>query len=388
MTIRAFLPAKGRDLRLDLFRGVANWAIFINHIPNNAATWLTTRNYGFSDGADLFVFIAGYAASVVYAKSMLTQGFAAGTTRLLERAWQLYIAHVLLLVIHLAAIGWAAQTYHDSHLLDEFNVAGLIDRPIPTLTQGLLLKYKPLNLDVLPLYIGLMAVFPPVLWLMLRRPDLTIAGSLVLYFAARQFAWNLPAYPSGVWYFNPFTWQFLFMFGAWCALGGASRARMIIRSPAVLFVGSGYLIFALFMTTAGHFETFGKLFPEWLVSVFNPNDKTNLAPYRVVHFVVIAILIVRFLPIDWPGLKSRWLRPLIVCGQRSLEVFCVGLFLSFVGHFLLELVSDSLLAQIIVSVSGIALMTAVAYYRSWSKNLDKQPAASKSSAESVSTPSL
>jgi hypothetical protein len=388
MTIRAILPAEGRDLRLDLFRGVANWAIFINHIPNNAVTWLTTRNYGFSDGADLFVFIAGYAASVVYAKSMLTQGFAAGTTRLFERVWQLYVAHVLLLVIHLAAIGWAAQTYHDSHLLDEFNVAGLIDRPIPTLTQGLLLKYKPLNLDVLPLYIGLMAVFPPVLWLMLRRPDLTIAGSLVLYFAARQFEWNLPAYPSGVWYFNPFTWQFLFMFGAWCALGGASRARMIIRSPAVLFVGSGYLIFALFMTTAGHFETFGKLFPEWLVSVFNPNDKTNLAPYRVVHFVVIAILIVRFLPIDWPGLKSRWLRPLIVCGQRSLEVFCVGLFLSFVGHFLLELVSDSLLAQIIVSVSGIALMTAVAYYRSWSKDLDKQPAASKSSAESVSTPSL
>lgn len=385
MTIRAVLPAKGRDLRLDLFRGVANWAIFINHIPNNAVTWLTTRNYGFSDGADLFVFIAGYAASVVYAKSMLTQGFAAGTTRLFERAWQLYIAHVLLLVIHLAAIGWAAQTYHDSHLLDEFNVAGLIDRPIPTLTQGLLLKYKPLNLDVLPLYIGLMAVFPPVLWLMLRRPDVTIAGSLVLYFAARQFEWNLPAYPSGVWYFNPFTWQFLFMLGAWCALGGASRARMIIRSPAVLFVGSAYLIFALLMTMAGHFETFGKLFPEWLVSAFNPNDKTNLAPYRVVHFVVIAILAARFVPIDWPGLKSRVLRPLVVCGQRSLEVFCVGLFLSFVGHFLLELISDSLLAQIIVSISGIALMTAVAYYRSWSRDLDKQTAASKSSAEPGST---
>lgn len=385
MTIRAVLPAKGRDLRLDLFRGVANWAIFINHIPNNAVTWLTTRNYGFSDGADLFVFIAGYAASVVYAKSMLTQGFAAGTTRLFERAWQLYIAHVLLLVIHLAAIGWAAQTYHDSHLLDEFNVAGLIDRPIPTLTQGLLLKYKPLNLDVLPLYIGLMAVFPPVLWLMLRRPDVTIAGALVLYFAARQFEWNLPAYPSGVWYFNPFTWQFLFMLGAWCALGGASRARMIIRSPAVLFVGSAYLIFALLMTMAGHFETFGKLFPEWLVSAFNPNDKTNLAPYRVVHFVVIAILVVRFVPIEWTGLKSRVLRPLVVCGQRSLEVFCVGLFLSFVGHFLLELISDSLLAQIIVSISGIALMTAVAYYRSWSRDLDKQTAASKSSAEPSST---
>ena len=97
------------------------------------------------------------------------------------------------------------------------------------------------------------------------------------------------------------------------------------------------------------------------------------------------MLVVRFFPFDCPGLTSRWLRPLIICGQRSLEVFCVGVFLSFVGHFVLELVSDSLLAQIIVSVSGIALMTAVAYYRSWSKDLDKQPATSKSSEKAVST---
>lgn len=375
MAIRALLPAEGRDLRLDLFRGVANWAIFINHIPNNAVMWITTRNYGFSDAAELFVFIAGYAAAIVYAKSMLTQGFTAGTTRLLERAWQLYVAHVVLLVINLAVINWAAQTYNEPHLVDEFNVGGLADDPVRTLTQGLLLKYKPFNFDILPLYIVVLAACPPALWLMLRRPDVTIAGALVLYLIARRFEWNLPAYPSGVWYFNPFTWQFLFMLGAWCALGGASRTRTIIRSPAVLVIGTAYLSFALVMTMAGHFETIGRSFPEWLVSAFNPNDKTNLAPYRVVHFIVIAVLVIRLLPIDRPGLESRWLRPLIVCGQRSLEVFCVGLLLSFVGHFLLDVVSDSLLAQIVVSMSGIALMTAVAYYRSWSKELDKRPKA-------------
>lgn len=375
MTIRALLPAERRDLRLDLFRGVANWAIFLNHIPNNAGMWITTRNYGFSDAAEVFVFIAGYAAAIVYSKSMLAQGFNAGATRLLERAWQLYVAHVVLLVINLAVINWAAQTYNEPHLLDEFNVAGLTDDPVRTLTQGLLLKYKPFNFDILPLYIVVLTACPPALWLMLRRPDVTIAAALVLYFAARQFEWNLPAYPSGVWYFNPFTWQFLFMLGAWCALGGASRMRTIIRSPAVLVIGTAYLSFALVMTMAGHFETFGRTFPEWLVSAFNPNDKTNLAPYRVVHFIVIAVLVIRFLPIDWRGLESRWLRPLIVCGQRSLEVFCVGLLLSFVGHFLLDVVSDSLLAQIVVSMSGVALMTAIAYYRSWSKELDKQPKA-------------
>ena len=124
------------------------------------------------------------------------------------------------------------------------------------------------------------------------------------------------------------------------------------------------------MTMAGRFETFGALFPEWLVSTFNPNDKTNLAPYRVLHFIVLAILVARFVPIDWLGLKSRVLWPLVVCGQRSLDVFCVGLFLSFVGHFLLETISNSLIAQIIVSISGIGLMTGVAYYRLWSKHLD------------------
>ncbi len=335
--------------------------------------WITTRNYGFSDAADLFVFIAGYAAAFVYAKSMLRQGFIAATDRLVERAWQLYVAHTLVLVVYMVAINWVAQTYNQSHLLDEFNVAGLIDRPIPTLTQGLLLNFKPLNLDVLPLYIVLMAASPPVLWLMLRQPDLTIMGSLALYLVARYFGWNLSAYPTGVWYFNPFTWQFLFMLGAWSALGGALRARRIIRSWPVLAIGSAYLIFALVMTMAGRFEAFGQLFPEWLVSLFNPNDKTNLAPYRVIHFMVLAILVARFLPIDRPGLRSRWLAPLIVCGQRSLEVFCVGIFLSFVGHFLLELISETLLAQLLVSLAGIGLMTGVAYYRSWSKGLEKPP---------------
>jgi len=372
MIIRAILPAEGRDLHLDLFRGIANWAIFINHIPNLALVWITTRNYGFSDAAELFVFIAGYAAAIVYAKSMAIQGFAAGTSRLFERAWQLYDAHVVLFAINVAVITWTAQTYNQSQLMDEFNVARFIDHPVVTLTQGLLLKYKPFNLDILPLYIVILTACRPVLWLMLRRPHVAIVGSLLLYLAARQFAWNLPAYPSGVWYFNPFTWQFLFFLGAWCALGGAPRMRTIIWSPTALFIGTAYLIFALLMTMAGRFETIGILLPEWLVSVFNPNDKTDLAPYRIVHFIVVAVIVVRFMPIDWPGLKSKLLRPLIVCGQRSLEVFCVGLLLSFIAHFLLEAISDSFLVQILVSLAGIGLMTGIAYYRAWSKKLEKR----------------
>ena len=371
LNINATLPDKGRDLRLDLFRGVANWAIFLDHIPDNVVNWITTRNYGFSDAADLFVFISGYTASFVYARMMLDRGFIVGATRLTKRVWQLYVAHIILFVIYIASISYLALRFGDSEMINEFNVAGLVDNATETLRQGLFLRFKPLNLDVLPLYIVLMGLFPPVLWFMLRKPDLTMVLSIVLWLTARHFGWNLNAYPAGQWYFNPYCWQVLFVFGAWCAMGGARRSMTLINAPVTLYLCLGYLLFALVMTMAGRFPAFGGMFPEWLFSAFNPNDKTNLAPYRFIHFVVIVILVIRFVPKEWPGLEWKVFDPLIVCGQQSLAVFCVGVFLSFVGHFELSMSSGSLLAQIFVSVAGIAIMTTVAYYISWSKKQDK-----------------
>lgn len=337
LNINATLPEKGRDLRLDLFRGVANWAIFLDHIPDNVVNWITTRNYGFSDAADLFVFISGYTASFVYARMMLERGFIVGATRLTKRVWQLYVAHIILFVIYIAAISYLALRFGDSDMIDEFNVAGLVDNATETLRQGLFLRFKPLNLDVLPLYIVLMGLFPPVLWFMLRKPDLTMGLSLILWLAARHFGWNLTAYPAGTWYFNPYCWQVLFVFGAWCAMGGARRSMTLINSKVTLYLCLAYLLFALIMTMAGRFPNLGAMFPEWLFSAFNPNDKTNLAPYRFIHFVVIVILVIRFVPKDWPGLEWKVFDPVIVCGQQSLAVFCVGVFLSFVGHFELSM---------------------------------------------------
>jgi hypothetical protein len=380
MKINAVLPEKGRDLRLDLFRGIANWAIYLDHIPDNVVNWITTRNYGFSDAADLFVFISGYTASFVYARMMLERGFIVGATRLTKRVWQLYVAHVILFVIYIVSIGYVAQRYSDPDIINEFNVAGLVDNAAETLRQGLLLKFKPVNLDVLPLYIVLMGLFPPVLWMMLRLPGLTMLASIALWLAARQFGWNLAAYPAGTWYFNPMCWQVLFVFGSWCALGGAKKSRRIIDSPVTVYVCVAYLVLAMVMTMAGKFPDFGAMFPHWLYSTFNPNDKTNLAPYRFLHFVAIVIMIIRFVPKDWRGLEWKIFDPLVVCGQQSLAVFCVGVFLSFVGHFELMMSSGSLFAQIFVSVTGIAIMTVVAYYISWSKKQDKplpKPAAAK-----------
>lgn len=371
MHLLAAHSTETRDLRLDLFRGIANWAIFVDHIPNNVVSWLTIRNYGFSDAADLFVFISGYAASLVCAKIMAERGFGIAAARTMKRVWQIYAAHVLLLVVYFALIGYVAQHYDTLALANEFNIAGLIGNPVDTLGQGLLLRFKPLNLDVLPLYVVLMTFLPPVIWLMLRAPDLTMGASVLVYLAARHFGWNLSAYPAGAWYFNPFAWQLLFVFGSWFANGGARTARRIIRSRSLLYFGAAYLIFSLAMTMAGRFPEFADLFPGWLVEAFNPNDKTNLAPYRVVHFVILVFLVARFVPQDWRCLKLKLLQPVIACGQQSLKVFCVGLFLSFAAHFVLEVGSGSVWAQMLVSAVGLFLMSAVARLACWFKRIEK-----------------
>ena len=248
MKVELALPPSKRDLRLDLFRGLANWLMFLGHVSTSVLAWFSFRNYGFSDGADLFVFISGYTSALVFGRRMLEGGFVFGTTRLLRRVWQIYAAHILLFVIYLASVHFLSTRFNAPDLIDRFNVAPLLNAPVETITQGLLLRYKPLNLDVLPLYVILMGAFPPVLWLMLRHPNWGMLGSVALYLAARQFDWNLPSYPSGVWYFNPFAWQLLFVLGAWLALGGANTLHFLVRSRTVLVFGLAYLLFAAVMT--------------------------------------------------------------------------------------------------------------------------------------------
>jgi hypothetical protein len=370
MDIKAVLAQNARDPRLALFLGLANWFIFLDHIPHNMVSWITLRNYGFSGAADVFIFISGYSAASVYANIMLERGVVVGATRVLRRAWQLYAAYVVLFAIYVVAIGDVAVRYAAPDIIYEFKVAGLVEEPVRTVAHGLLLQSKALNLDVLQLYVLLMACFPLVLWTMLRQPGLAMARSFALYLAARQFEWNLPSFPEGSWYFNPFCWQLLFVLGAWCALGGARWRPGILKSPILLYVGIAYLVFALVMTMAGRFPEFGKMLPGWLFDAFNPNDKVNLAPYRVLHFMAVALLVTRFMPSDWRGLRWPIFKPLILCGQQSLSIFCAGVFLSFAGHFFLLTSSGSLAEQIFVSVSGIAIMTLVASYISWSKRQD------------------
>jgi hypothetical protein len=367
----ASLPLSSeRDLRLDLFRGVALWLIFLDHIPQNVVNWFTIRNYGFSDATEIFIFISGYTAAFVYGRAMRERGIIVASARVLRRAWQIYVAHIFLFTIFMAEIAYVAATFDNPLYAEEMNILNFLKEPDVTIFQALLLKFKPVNMDILPLYIVLLLLFPPMLWLLLRQPAFALAGSALVYVLASNFDWNLPAYPNGVWFFNPFAWQLLFVFGAWCALGGARRLSGMLRSRIVLSIAVAYLLFAFAITLTWYIEPLERFVPLWLSAWMYPIDKTNLDVLRFAHFLALAAVTVRFVPRDWPALKSPYLAPAIRCGQHSLEIFCLGVFLAFAAQFIISEWSGGPLMQIIISLVGILIMIATANLISWYKHME------------------
>jgi len=90
------------------------------------------------------------------------------------------------------------------------------------------------------------------------------------------------------------------------------------------------------------------------------------------HFLALAVITVAFVPRDWPALK-RWIFwPAIVCGQHSLETFCIGVFLSFAAHFVFTEVSNRVFTQVVISIFGIAVMVAVAALISWYRQAERR----------------
>jgi hypothetical protein len=362
--------ASGRDLRLDLFRGIALWLIFLDHIPSNVVNWVTIRNYGFSDAAEIFVFISGYTAAFVYGRAMRERGFIVAAARILKRAWQVYVAHIFLFVVYMAEIAYVSSSFENDLYREEMNIFDFLRQPDVTLVQAMLLKFKPVNMDVLPLYIVLLIGFAPVVWMLLRRPTLALSISAVIYALAWQFNLNLPAYPSGSWVFNPFAWQLLFVFGAWCGLGGSQRLSRLMESPWILALAALYLVFSLAIVMTWHIPRLNHYVPRLLAEFMYPIDKTNLDVLRFAHFLALAVLTVYFVPRGWPALNSPWFQPAILCGQHSLEIFCLGVFLAFAGHFVVAELSGGPGMQVLISLLGISAMIAAAWLLKWYQSVE------------------
>jgi hypothetical protein len=366
-------PSTPRDLRLDFFRGVSLILIFIDHIPENILSYFTLQAVTFFDAAEVFIFISGFTAALVYGRRLASKGALYATAQVLRRAWQLYVAHIFLFVLFIAEVSYTAAAFKNPMYNEEMRVADFLGEPHIAVVKALLLEFQPTFLDILPLYILMLVVFPVIL-LGLRRHWLwVLVPSAIVYLAVQIFDISVSAYPEGhVWYFNPLAWQFLFVAGA--VLGNRSQDESVARVvklaypvAAVVFVAA--LVVKMSWTIHGVWEAFPGLFLKELW----PVNKNNLSPLRLVPFFALVLLVATLVPRQARFLDSAAARPLVLCGQQSLEIFCLSILLSALGHFILSEYDSAIVVQLVVNTAGIGAMLLTAAMINWYKAMDRMP---------------
>ena len=374
-------PSTQRDLRLDFFRGLSLLFIFIDHIPENVLRYVTLQAIGFFDAAEVFIFISGFTAALVYGRRLAAKGALYATAQVLRRAWQLYVAHIFLFVLFVAEVSYTASAFKNPMYNEEMRVADFLGEPHIAVVKALLLEFQPTFLDILPLYIVMLAIFPAILLGIRRHWLFVLVPSAVVYLVVQLFDISVPAYPEGhVWFFNPLAWQFLFVVGA--VLGSRTTesegfdrfCRWLYPAAAAIFATA--LVIRLTWTLHGIWDSFPGLF----LRLLWPINKNNLSPLRLVPFLALVLLVAAHVPRDARFLGSIAARPLVLCGQQSLEIFCLSILLSALGHFILAEYDSAISMQLAVNAAGLATMVLIAKMIDWYKALDRMPMLAAASA--------
>ncbi len=359
-----------RDYRLDFFRGLALFIIFIDHVPDNPLAHFTLGSIALSDASEVFIFISGYTAALVYGQKMQRDGGVFASALILRRAWQLYVAHLCLFMLYSTQVAYTVQHFNNPLFSDELGIGNFLSRPEETLIRVLLLEFQPAYLDILPLYIFLLLIFPAFMLVMRRHVLLALVPSLALYVLAQTTGLNMPGNPdSDGWYFNPFAWQLLFVVSAslglpqaqsWRRFWTAGRVGRWLPVAAAVFAAAGLVIQVSW--------TLHRLYPPIPGILFRalwPIDKSTLAPLRILSILALVVLAQRLVPRDAGWLTSRvgWL--VVLCGQNSLNIFCLSILLSLSGNILLTFVSRTWWIYGAINLAGILLMVGLGLLTAW-----------------------
>ncbi len=375
--------ASTRDYRLDFFRGLALIFIFIDHIPDNIVSFFTLRSFAFCDAAEVFIFISGYTAALAYTPVFGREGIAMGFARIYRRVWQLYVAHLCLFMIFTAEVAYTLKYLQNPLFADELQVGDYLDNQGEAFIRVLLLQFQPSLLNILPLYILLLLALPILILLIRRHVLLGLIPSAALYLVANLFGWNLPGFPEGrLWFFNPLAWQFLFTIGV--VLGFVrSRGDRWVRSVPLLPV-----VAAVVVVVAGGLQGLWTLHePFNLIPYYLPLpdswlDKTMLPPARLISLLALAVVVGAYIPRDARFMRSVAGWTVVLCGQNSLEVFCLGILLSVLANFVLSLAGYGLFDQFLVNLGGLAIMAGFGLLLAWFKAGGHLPVAPRAQAKS------
>ncbi len=330
---------------MDALRGIALIMIYIDHLDGNLLSKVTLHNLGFCDAAELFVLLAGFSSMMAYGGSFERDGVMVGMQRVFQRCLRLYVFQAILLMLVFAGTML--------HRTDGTDNATLLNG----LLHGLTLQTLPPGLDILPLYIVLLGLFPLIHGLMRIGPMVALSVSGALWLGVNlDPSINLTNWPDGArWYFDPFAWQFLFVIGATGAIVLRHYNGNLPRPIWLRALAWGYLAFALIAAAP---------WANWSLSDLHPialsvPDKSILAPLRLLNVLAIAVL----------AFGSTWFRAvaergamqvLVICGRNSLEVFSLGTVLAMIGHQIFHAFGKTMAVELLNNGAGVLLMILLA----------------------------
>ena len=334
--------------------------IFIAHVPNNLWADYIPARFGFSSGAEIFVFCSGIASGLAFGGTFLKKGFSAGARRIGKRIAQLYSAHIIMLL----TLGFAAlalDAFQGNGLMAErYNLEILRDTPAFALFSYAALRYVPAFFDILPMYTILLALVIPAMLAARLSPWLVIGASAGLWGAVWLFSFNLTGHPvtGAPWYFNPFAWQFLFFIGFSFGVGWVKAPP---RRHPLLFP---FAIAILIVSAPLNFWPY-EIWAEPLVHInamLYPPDAITIGHYtRTVHFLSLAYVCYSLVNPKAEWLNHPRLTALYRVGRNSFPCFLAGVALSMAGGVAIDLMGMSWMVAHGVNIAGIILLLLIAW---------------------------
>jgi hypothetical protein len=353
------LEVGSRDPRIDFFRGLALYMIFVDHVLDDPLGKVTYRAIGFSDAAEIFVFISGLACGIAYSRVLARKGWSALFSLIAKRAARIYIYYALssgaiVLLATAAAVFWK---------MDYEVLAASLGSPqqLPTMSSVLLLISPPPLSDILVLYIVLTLVNVPAFLIAGERHCvLALAISALIWVGSQVFSEFMAPLTNRWGGFNPFAWQFLFSIGIFVGLKWDSR-QPILPSLAqlrwILVVAWTIVISAfiyklfLFVSSRCGFDV------AWLRI---GDMKANLSAIRILHFLSVALLVAIYFRRDSALFESLIATPVIKAGRHSLEVYSLTVVLTMVANIVVLAGTPSLRDRLLIDIIGFLSMALLA----------------------------
>lgn len=335
-----YVPARpARDTRLDIIRGYLQLVIFASHVMGSfIGGWLIFGTWGLSDSSEQFVFLSGFTLGSVMTRKAARDGWLGGAADIWRRAWRLYRVHLLVFALYFALVLVAGATI----LPGEARRLGwgfLLRDPLGAAPGIATMLYQPEFMGILPIFVWCMLLLPGFAWLLERLGDRAMLVPVAVYACVRIFGLRLPSLgPDTGIAFDLFAWQMLFMAGVWLGRRALYRGRALDFAAPWARYATWVALAMVAIGIALRLDWYNFLpWRFWGADTTLIVGKEHLALPRLLHAFALSWLVAAYVPRE-----ARWMHTALAAavgriGRYSLEVFCLGLFLSWGGTTLLTL---------------------------------------------------